>query len=78
MDGEPPPPEERAVRERVLPGGMVKLEMVLSPDEAPLVLQAIEKARATLRDASAEAPRDATPAPRRADAPNSGPTPLRR
>ena len=31
-------PEERSVRRRDLPGGMVKLEIVLAPDEADLVL----------------------------------------
>jgi hypothetical protein len=42
--------EERSVRERLLPGGMVRLELVLHPDEAALVRQAIEKARASLRE----------------------------
>ena len=33
LDGErPPAPEERSVRLRLLPGGMVKLELVLEPD----------------------------------------------
>ena len=40
-----PKAEERLVRRRLLPGGMVKLEMVLQPDEADLVLRAIERAR---------------------------------
>ena len=72
MDENAPPPEERMVRERVLPGGMVKIELVLLPDEAALVLQAIEKARDTLRQeerAGADAPttarRPARKAPRR-------------
>ena len=34
-----PLPEDRCVRHRVLRGGMVKLEIVLSPDEADLVLR---------------------------------------
>ena len=38
-------PEERSVRRRVLPGGMVKLELVLTPDEAELILRAAERAR---------------------------------
>ena len=38
-------PEERSVHQRLLPGGMVKLEIVLSPDEADLVLRAIDRAR---------------------------------
>lgn len=40
-----PTPEARTVRQRSLPGGMVKLEIVLGPDEADLVLRAIERAR---------------------------------
>ncbi len=40
-----PLPEERSVRQRVLPGGMVKLEIVLSADEADLVLRAVDRAR---------------------------------
>ena len=70
---EPIPPEDRSVRERPLPGGMVRLELTLAPDEAALVLKAVEKARDQLRaqaaaqspvppDASAE-----TPPPSRAD-----------
>jgi hypothetical protein len=43
-DGEPLP-EERTVRRRELPGGMVKLEIVLSPDEADLVMRAMDCAR---------------------------------
>ncbi len=42
--------EDRSVQERLLPGGMVRLELVLHPDEAALVRQAIEKARTTLRE----------------------------
>jgi hypothetical protein len=53
--GEQPPPEERSVRERHLPGGMVRLELTLSPDEAALILQAVEKARDQLREAQPEA-----------------------
>jgi len=37
-------PEERSVRRRVLPGGMVRLEIVLSPDEADLVMRALDRA----------------------------------
>jgi hypothetical protein len=40
-----PQPEERSVYRRLLPGGMVKLEMVLEPDEADLILRAVERAR---------------------------------
>ncbi len=46
LDGEgTPAPEERSVRQRLLPGGMVKLELVLEPDEADLILRAIERAQ---------------------------------
>jgi Domain of unknown function (DUF222) len=40
-----PQPEERSVRSRMLPGGMVRLELVLEPDEADLILRAVERAR---------------------------------
>ena len=50
---ESPSLEARSVRQRLLPGGMVKLEMVLLPDEADLVLRAINCAR---ESASAETP----------------------
>ena len=33
------------MRRRVLPGGMIKLELVLAPDEAELILRAAERAR---------------------------------
>lgn len=57
QDGErAPEPEERSVRQRVLPGGMVKLELVLEPDEADLVLRAIERAREVSRQAQPPAP----------------------
>jgi hypothetical protein len=42
---EAPSPEARSVRRRMLPGGMVKLEIVLCPDEAELVFQALDCAR---------------------------------
>src|SRR5688500_9536226 len=50
---------ERTLRERPLADGMVRLEIVLAPDEAALVLTAIEKACQVARDGtdiSAEAP----------------------
>jgi len=64
-EGEAAAPEDRCVRQRLLPGGMVKLEMVLSPDEADLVLRAIDRARevraegetGTTTDVSAETPK---------------------
>ena len=42
---EPPTREGRSVRRRLLPSGMVKLEIVLCPDEADLVLRALDRAR---------------------------------
>jgi hypothetical protein len=69
-------PEERTLRVRPTESGMLRLEITLHPDEAALVLQAIEKARDGLRvaarvaagsvtaatpDASAEAPPPAPP-----------------
>jgi hypothetical protein len=43
--GKVPSAEDRSVRVRQLPGGMVKLELVLEPDEADLILRAVERAR---------------------------------
>ena len=77
-----PPPEQRSVTERPLPGGMVRLELVLAPDEAALVMKALEKAANHLRDeqreeqrkdapdvsAEASSPDAVTHAPSRADA----------
>jgi hypothetical protein len=51
-DEQAPAAESRSVRERHLPGGMVRLELVLLPDEAALVMQALEKTRDELRNAS--------------------------
>jgi len=39
-----PAPEERSVHRRLLPGGRVKLELVLEPDEADLILRAVQRA----------------------------------
>ncbi len=44
-DQRAPKPEERSVRLRQLPGGMIKLELVLEPDEADLILRAVDRAR---------------------------------
>jgi hypothetical protein len=54
-----PAPEDRCLRKRLLPGGMVKLELVLSPDEADLILRAVDRAREvnTHEDVSAETPK---------------------
>ncbi len=53
-----PTPEERSVRRRLLPGGMVRLELVLEADEAELVLRAIERARETPAEQSEKAPEE--------------------
>ena len=50
-----PAPEERSVRLRQLPGGMVKLELVLEPDEADLILRAVDRAREVHAEQSAPA-----------------------
>jgi hypothetical protein len=55
LPGDQSPDERRYVSERVLPSGMVRVEAVLHPDEAALVMKAIDAARAgTPRDASEE------------------------
>jgi hypothetical protein len=43
--GEAPDPEERSIRRRQLPGGKVKLELVVEADEAELILKAVDRAR---------------------------------
>jgi hypothetical protein len=54
---------ERALRVRPLASGLVRVEITLRPDEADLVLQAIEKVRDQLRASSvAAAPADVPPA----------------
>ena len=64
VDGErTPEPEERSVRQRLLPGGMVKLELVLEPDEADLILRAIERAREVHARLAEPAETEATTAP---------------
>jgi hypothetical protein len=66
------PPPERCVRRRDLPGGMVKLEVILSPDEAALVLAALDRAREVTHpqgkaDVPAEASAEDPKHPSRAD-----------
>jgi len=69
------PPPERGMRRRDLPGGMVKLEVILSPDEAALVLTALDRAREVTHqhaheqadDVSAETSCDDPKLPSRAD-----------
>jgi hypothetical protein len=67
-------PQERSARLRPLPGGMVKLELVLEPDEAELILRAVDRARELrAEEAAAAAPPDKdrisaeTPWPSRAE-----------
>ena len=63
-------PEERSVRRRDLPGGMVRLEIVLAPDEADLVLRALDRVREVVHeetDASAETSAPGSTWPSRAD-----------
>ncbi len=68
LDGERvPEPEERSVRSRMLPGGMVKLELVLEPDEADLILRAVERAR----EVQAQEARAQQAAPRKPEAPSA-------
>jgi hypothetical protein len=66
------PPPERSVRRRDLSGGMVKLEVILSPDEAALVLTALDRAREVTHpqgktDVSAEVSAEDPKHPSRAD-----------
>jgi hypothetical protein len=64
---DPTADEGRYVSERALPSGMVRIEAVLHPDEAALVMKAIEAARTVAQravgdDVSAETPASARPA----------------
>jgi hypothetical protein len=59
---EAPAPEERSVRKRLLSGGLVKVELVLSPDEADLVLRAIDRAREVHAERQAAEPVPPEPA----------------
>lgn len=54
-----PAQTERWVRQRWTDSGMVRIEAQLSPDEAALVMKALEAARASLAGARARAPSDA-------------------
>ena len=68
LDGERmPEPEERSVRSRMFPGGMVKLELVLEPDEADLILRAVERAR----EVQAQEERAQQAAPLKQEAPSA-------
>ena len=61
------------MQRRRLPGGRVKLELVLEPDEAELVLRAVDRAREVRAGQAARSPREGdgvsaeTPWPSRAD-----------
>jgi len=65
--GKEPGPEERSVRRRLLPGGMVKLEVVLEADEAELVLRAVDRAREVRAEQGSREVSAETPWPSRAD-----------
>lgn len=67
-------PEERSVHQRALPGGMVRLELVLSPDEADLILRAIDRARETHAEQVAPEPASEEPVPAEPEAAESVPT----
>jgi hypothetical protein len=60
---ESPAPEERTVRRRDLPGGMVRLEITLNPDEADLVMRALDCAREKKHASEPAAASAAVPAP---------------
>jgi hypothetical protein len=45
MADQAPTPESRSVLRRLLPGGIVRLKIVSCPDEADLVLRALDRAR---------------------------------
>ena len=62
-----PEPQPRSVHRRRLPGGQVKLEIVLEPDEAQLVLHALERAREVQATQGAAGVSAETPWPSRAD-----------
>jgi len=60
---EPPALEERTVRRRDLPGGMVRLEITLHPDEADLVMRALDYAREKKHASEPAGASAAVPAP---------------
>jgi hypothetical protein len=62
LPGDPTPDERRYVSDQVLPSGMVRIEAVLHPDEAALVLKAIEAARGVSSGRTSEAVSAETPA----------------
>ncbi len=55
-------PAARSVRLRQLPGGMVKMELVLEPNGADLLLRAVKRASEVLAD-QAEVPPPVPPDP---------------
>lgn len=58
LAGDPTPDERRYVSERVLSSGLVRVEAVLHPDEAALVMKALEAAQAGAREAREYAARE--------------------
>ena len=75
-EGGEPAPEERCVRQRILPGGMVKLELLLSSDEADLILRAIHRAPEAASVAAPEAASVAAPEAASVAAPEAHAEPL--
>ena len=65
--GKAPDPEERSVRRRQLPGGKVKLELVVEADEAELILKAVDRAREIRAEQAAADVSEETPWPSQAD-----------
>ncbi|HUJ77239.1 MAG TPA: DUF222 domain-containing protein, partial [bacterium] len=63
-------PEERSVYRRQLPGGMIKLVLVLvlEPDEADLILRAVDRAQEVRAEQGAEQPVRGLPQPQKAEA----------
>lgn len=58
-----PEPEPRTVSLNPMPGGMVRLELVLHPDEASLILRAIDRAREVHAEAAHKSVGSAEPEP---------------
>ena len=64
-------PEERSVQRRHLPGGMIRLELVLQSDEAELIMRALQRAREV--DAERAEPPEAEAAAERESVPERPP-----
>jgi hypothetical protein len=55
------PVQDRGFDKREVPGGLVKLELVVSADEAAMIMSAVEKAREALREVRRQEPAAAAP-----------------